>query len=147
MVAAKTNQFLSKLFPVTDTYTSYMDKERLISRRYEASLREGRYKKDLVVDYDSKKNVATYTNLTDGTVKACPTRKNVRDPICAAYYLRTVPLKSGDKINIDVNLCEHNYEVIGDITKKVHVSIPEVGTFDEFLIRRYVKLNGKRQKR
>ena len=147
VVVATTNKFLSKLFPVKDTYTSYMDKEKLISRRYEASLREGRYKKDLVVDYDSKKNVATYTNLTDGSVKMYPTGKDVRDPICAAYYLRTIPLKLGDRIDIAMNLCENNYEVIGDIAERVSVSISKMGTFQAFLIRPYVKLHGVRQRR
>jgi len=146
-VVATTNKFLSKLFPVKDIYTSYMDKSKLISRRYEASLREGRYKKDLVVDYDSKKNVATYTNLTDGSVKMCPTGKDVRDPICAAYYLRTIPLKLGDRIDIEMNLCVNNYEVIGDIAERVSVSIPKMGTFQAFLIRPYVKLHGVRQRR
>ncbi|MGB2705990.1 MAG: DUF3108 domain-containing protein [Candidatus Omnitrophota bacterium] len=147
VLRARTNKFLSKLFKVDDTFTTYMDKDMLISRRYEAVIREGRYKKDLVVDYDFKKCLAIYKNLMDGSVNTLPVEKDVQDPVSAAYFLRTIPVTVGDKIKINVNLNEKNYRVLGDIEKRALVTLPEIGTFEAFLVRPYVKLNGKRQRK
>ncbi|MCQ9207158.1 MAG: DUF3108 domain-containing protein [Omnitrophica bacterium] len=147
VVTAKTNKFLSKLFRVEDTFTSYVDKEKLISRHYEAIIREGRYKKDLVVDYDLDRGIAINTNLLDGTVKESPIEKDVHDPISAAYSLRTMPIKVGDEVRMTVNLNEKNYKVIADVEKAARIDLPKVGEFGAFLIRPYVILEGKRQKR
>jgi hypothetical protein len=147
VVAAKTNDFLSKLFRVEDTFTSYMDKDKLISRHYEAVQREGKYKKDIVVDYDFENYIATYKNLRDGSVKTASIKENVQDPVSAAYFFRTVPVRVGDKIEVTVNLNEKNYDIHADIDKSASITLPEIGTFDAFLIRPYVKLKGKRQRR
>ena len=147
VVVAKTTEFLSKLFRVEDTFVSYMDKDKLISRGFEATIREGRYKKDLVVDYDLEKNIAIYKNLKDGTVKTCPVEENVQDPISAAYFLRAAPLKVGDSVQVTVNLNEKNYEIFANIEKRSCITIPGMDTFDAFLVRPYVKLEGKRQKK
>ena len=147
VVTAKTNKFLSKLFRVEDTFTSYVDKEKLISRRYEAIIREGKYKKDLVVDYDLDRGIAMNKNLLDGTVKESPIEKDVHDPISAAYSLRTMPIKVGDEVRMTVNLNEKNYKVIADVEKAVTIDLSGVGEFGAFLIRPYVILEGKRQKR
>jgi len=147
VVVIKTNKFLSKLFKVEDTITSYIDRDKFISRRYEADRREGRYRKNLIVDYDFKNCTATYKNLTDGSVKTCPIDKNVQDPVSAAYFFRTIPVKVGDSVKVTVNLNEENYEVHGKIEKRANVSIPKLGRFDAFLVRPYIKLAGKRQRK
>jgi len=147
VVTVKTNDFLSKLYKIEDTFISYMDKDKLISRHYETVQREGNYRKSLVVDYDFQKYIATYKNLKDGSVKTCPIEKNVQDPVSAAYFFRTVPVKVGDKIKITVNLNEKNYDLFGNVEKRASITLSELGTFDAFLIRPYVKLKGKRQRR
>ena len=147
VIAARTNKFLSKLFRVEDTFTSYMDKDKLASLRYEAIIREGNYKKDLVVDYDFQKGIAVYKNLRDGSVKVCPVEKGTQDPVSAAYFFRTVPARVGDRIKIYLTLNEKNYEIVADITKKAAVEVPELGAFNAFLIKPFVKLEGKRQRR
>jgi hypothetical protein len=147
VVVARTNAVLSKLFRVEDTFTSYIDTDRLISRGYESIIREGRYKKDAVVDYDFQKSVATYRNLLDGSVKYAPIEKDVQDPISAAYLFRTMPVRTGDEIKIIVNLNEKNYEVIANVNERVRIDTPKLGKFEAFLIKPYVKLEGKRQKR
>ena len=147
VVIAKTNKFLSKIYKVEDTFISYIDKDKLISRRYEAVRREGRYKKDVVVEYDFKKYIATYNNLLDGTIKNCPIEENVQDPVSAVYFFRTIPADVGDEIKISLNLNEENYEVVGNIEKTARVDLPELGSFDAFLIKPYIKFEGKRQRR
>lgn len=146
-VIAKTNKFLSKIFRVEDKFISYVDRKKLISRRYEAYRREGKYKKDVIVDYDFENNVAIYRNLLDGTTKQNSVKKNVHDPISAAYFLRTVPINVGDEIKVAVNLNEKNYEIIAKIEKQARIGLHNLGTFDAFLIKPYIKLSGKLQRR
>ena len=147
VLVAQTNKFLSKIFPVRDTLISYVDTEKIISRRYEAVIREGRYKKDLIVDYDPVKQVATYKNSRDGTVKTCAIQKDVRDPVCAAYYLRTIPLTLGGNIKLTVNLCENNYEIFAEISEEADIDLGKLGSFGAYLIKPCVMLKGEPQKR
>src|SRR4030042_427971 len=138
VVIAKSNDFLSKLFRIEDIFTSYIDKDKLISRHYEATIREGSYKKDLVVDYDFQKRIAIYRNLRDGSEKTCPIEENVRDPVSAAYFFRVMPINVGDKVKITVNLNEKNYEIFCNVDKIATITLPEIGSFDAFLIKPYV---------
>ena len=147
VVVAKTNKFLFKLFPVEDIFTSYVDSTTFTSRHYEAKRREGNYRKHLVVDYDFDKLTATYTNLKDGTVKTSTIVKDVHDPISASYFCRTIPINVGEEVKIKVNLNEKNYEITAPIVKKVSMTISDLGTFEAFLVKPYIKLDGKRQKR
>ena len=83
VLRVKTTPFLSALFKVEDTFTSYADKETLVSRYYEANIREGKYRRHLVVDDDFEKKIGIYTNRQDGSVKTAPIKDDVRDPISA----------------------------------------------------------------
>ena len=147
VAVVKTNKFLSTLFPVEDIFTSYVDSTTFTSRHYEAKRREGNYRKHLVVDYDFDKLTASYTNLRDGTVKTSAIVKDVHDPISASYFCRTIPINVGEEVKIKVNLNEKNYEITAPIAKKVNMVIKGLGTFESFLIKPYIKLEGKQQKR
>ena len=139
VVKAGTNDFLSAIFKIRDSFITYMDTKTLESRCFEVSLREGSYKKDLVVDYDWDKMIATYNNLTNGSVKQSKLEPGSRDPVCASYYFRTLPLSPEDDIVLDVNSSEKNYAIGGSIVKETEMAIPNVGTFDAFLVEPYVK--------
>ncbi|MFH1380895.1 MAG: DUF3108 domain-containing protein [Candidatus Omnitrophota bacterium] len=143
VVTARTNAFLSKLFPVEDTFISYIDRDKYISRHFEAIIKEGRYRKHLVVDYDFVKFIATYRNLKDGSVKTCPIEKDVQDSISAAVFFRTMPVEVGKTARITVNQNEENYTIITSIDREVDVTIPGVGTFTAFLVKPYIELKGK----
>ena len=147
VVHAETNNFLSMLFRINDTFVSYMDRKKLISRHYEATIREGDYKKDLVVDYDFKNLTATYKNLQDGSVKTCSIEKDVQDPVSTAYYLRTMPIEEGSKIELVVNHSEKNYEISGEVEKKTEFDTKKIGTFEAFLIKPYLKTGEEKLKR
>ncbi len=49
---ARTNDVFSVVFKVRDRYESYMDTTELYSLRYEKHVREGKFKRDEVVDFD-----------------------------------------------------------------------------------------------
>ncbi|MBL7158126.1 MAG: DUF3108 domain-containing protein [Candidatus Omnitrophica bacterium] len=147
VVRAGTNDFLSAIFKIRDSFISYMDTETLESRCFEVSLREGGYKKDLVVDYDWDNRIATYQNLTDGSIKKSALRPGARDPVCASYYFRTLPLNPDEHIVLGINASEKNYEIGGTVIKEAKITVPQMGKFDAFLVEPYVKQKGEYENR
>ncbi|MFC1548877.1 DUF3108 domain-containing protein [Candidatus Omnitrophota bacterium] len=146
-LVTESNKFLSKIYRVEDTYISYVDTETISSRRYEANRREGNYRKHVIVEYDFNNLEATYTSLTDGSVKRCKIRKNVQDPLSAMCYFMTLPIKLDEKINITVNLNEKNYELFAMVEDIDMVTLRGLGAFPAFKIRPYAELRGARVKK
>lgn len=146
-LTTESNDFLSKIYRVEDTYTTYVDTESFTSRRYEADRKEGNYRKHVIVEYDFSTNEATYTNLTDGSVKKCAITDAVQDPLSAVCFFMTRDLRPGEKIEIVVNLNEKNYNVYGIIEDLQAVRTPTLGTFAAFKIEPYAELKNNRYKK
>lgn len=146
-LVTRSNKFLSKIYNVEDTYTSYVDAETMTSRRYEADRKEGNYRKHVIVEYDFGKNEAIYTNLTDGSVKRCKIEKNAQDPLSAMCYFMALPVSLDDKISMTVNLNEKNYKLYGQVESVDVVKLPVLGSFPAFRIRPYAVLGNERVKK
>ena len=146
-LVTESNNFLSRIYRVEDTYTSYIDTRTMTSCRYEADRKEGNYRKHVIVEYDFEKMEAIYTNLTDGSVKRCPIKENVQDPLSAICYFMTLPLEPGESIGITVNLNEKNYRLFGKIENVDVVKLPRLGSFPAFKMRPYAELKKKRVKK
>jgi hypothetical protein len=146
-LVTESNKFLSRIYRVEDTYTSYIDIETMTSRRYEADRKEGNYRKHVIVEYDFEKMEAVYTNLTDGTVKRCPISENVQDPLSAICYFMTLPITLGEEVNMTVNLNEKNYQLFGKVEAVNVVKLPRLGSHPAFKLRPYAKLKGKHLRR
>jgi hypothetical protein len=146
-VVTRSNEFLSKIYRVEDTYTSYIDTEKMTSMRYEADRKEGNYRKHVIVEYDFDKLEAIYTNLTDGSVKRCSIKRDVQDPVSALCYFMTLPVKLDDEINITINLNEKNYELFGKVESIDLIKLPRLGSFPAFKLRPYALLKGERFKK
>ncbi|MFH1665714.1 MAG: DUF3108 domain-containing protein, partial [Candidatus Omnitrophota bacterium] len=142
-VVTESNDFLSRIYRVEDTYTSYVDARDMTSRRYEADRREGNYRKHVVVEYDFDKMEAVYTNRTDGSVKTCPIEKDVQDPLSAICYFMTLPVKPGDMVKITINLNEKNYGLFGRVEGIRVVKLARFGEMPAFRIKPYAELNGE----
>lgn len=143
-VVTESNKFLSKIYRVEDTYTSYVDTQTMSSLRYEANRREGTYRKHVIVEYDFDKMEAIYTSLTNGSVKRCSIEENVQDPVSASCYFMTLPVKPGDKVDITINLNEKNYKMYGKIEDVGIVKLHRLGSFPAFRVRPYAELKGER---
>lgn len=146
-LVTESNKFLSKIYRVEDTYTSYVDAETVTSRRYEADRKEGNYRKHVIVEYDFDKLEATYTNLTDGSVKKCAIKKDVQDPLSAMCYFMTLPIRIGEKLGLTINLNEKNYDLFAMVEDIEVVKLADMGTFPAFRIRPYAELKGARVKK
>jgi hypothetical protein len=142
-LVTESNKFLSKIYRVEDTYTSYVDTVTMTSMRYEADRHEGSYTKHVIVEYDFEKMEATYYSLTDGSVKTCSIEKNVQDPVSAVCYFMTLPVKPGDMVEVTVNLNEKNYKLYSKIGEVEAIKLPRLGIWAGFKVSPYVELAGK----
>ncbi|MFH1899545.1 MAG: DUF3108 domain-containing protein [Patescibacteria group bacterium] len=146
-LTAKTNPFMSAIFPVRDTYISFMDVKNLCTLRHEVDRKEGFYRKKAYTDFYQDEHYASFKNLLDGSEKTFDIPENAQDTLTAFYYLRTVNLKLNDTIKYNVVNSEKNYAVYGLIVKKEFVKMGKLGTFEAFLIKPYAELDGRKTTR
>ena len=124
---ARTNDFFSKFFSVRDRYESYMDTTALHSLRYEKHVREGKFKRDDVVDFDQAGHRAVYKN------KTVPIPPRTQDVLSALYYVRTLPLEVGQAISIANHTDGKNYPLVVKVLGREHVKV-DAGEFDCIIV-------------
>jgi hypothetical protein len=120
---ARTNDFFSKFFEVRDRYESYMDTTNLYSLRYEKHVREGKFKRDDIVDFDQVGHRAIYKN------KKVPIPPRTQDVLSAMYYVRTLPLEVGQSIALANHTDGKNYPLIIKVLGRERVKV-DAGEFD-----------------
>lgn len=120
---ARTNDFFSKFYRVRDRYESYMDTTELYSVRYEKHIREGKFKRDEAVDFDQVAHRARYQD------KVVPIPPRSEDVLSALYYVRTLPLKVGQSIELANHTDGKNYPLLVKVHGREHVKV-DAGEFD-----------------
>ncbi len=120
---ARTNDFFSKFFEVRDRYESYIDTTNLYSVRYEKHVREGKFKRDDVVDFDQTTHRAIYKD------KQVPIPPRTQDVLSALYYVRTLPLEVGQAISVANHIDGKNYPLIVRVLGRERVKV-DAGEFD-----------------
>jgi hypothetical protein len=120
---ARTNDFFSKFFEVRDRYESYMDTTELYSLRYEKHVREGKFKRDDVVDFDQTAHRAVYKN------RQVPIPPRTQDVLSALYYVRTLPLEVGQSIALANHTDGKNYPLVVKVLGRERVKV-DAGEFD-----------------
>ena len=139
-VVVKTNAFCSAIYKVDDRFSSYMDVENNYTLRHEVYRREGKYKKDAVTDFDQVNHRAHFENFLDKSKKDFDITPNTQDTLTAPYYLRTLTLKMGDRVEYPVSNNESNYSLFGVLDDKTFLRIPRIGRRAAFHIQPYVKV-------
>jgi len=120
---ARTNDVFSVVFKVRDRYESYMDTTELYSLRYEKHVREGKFKRDEVVDFDQRRHKAIYQ---DRDVRIAP---RTQDVLSALYYVRTLPLEVGQSVSVANHTDGKNYPLVINVLRRETVKV-DAGTFD-----------------
>ena len=120
---ARTNSVFSVVFKVRDRYESYMDTTELYSLRYEKHIREGKFKRDEVVEFDQRKHTAVYK---DKIVRIAP---RTQDVLSAMYYVRTLPLEVGQSVSVANHTDGKNYPLVINVLRRETVKV-DAGTFD-----------------
>ena len=124
---ARTNSTFDMVYKVRDRHESYMDMEYLHTVRFEKHLREGKFRRDKVVDFDQQNHLAIYP---DEEVGIPP---NTQDFISAFFYIRTIPLEPGQAVWMPNHSDGKNYPVFVKVLRREQVEV-QAGTFDCIVI-------------
>lgn len=121
---AQSNAMFSTFFKVRDRVESFLDTLHLHSVRFEKHLREGNYKKDLLILFDQEAHKAQI----DGR-RECDVEPHVQDVLSALYYVRTVPLEVGKSVYVPNHDNGKNYPLEIKVEGRERVTV-DAGTFD-----------------
>ena len=89
----KSNRYVDRLFYVRDQVDSWLDKKGLFTHRLIKNIREGSYRYKL----EAKMNYIDSTLTSEDEVFQIDSE--IRDPFSLFYYLRSIPLKVGQKLS------------------------------------------------
>lgn len=130
---AQSNPTFSTFFKVDDRVDSFIDIYRQRSLRFVKHLREGKYRKDLEMEFDPGKPLAYYP---DGdTLETYP---HTQDILSSLYYLRTKDLEVGRTIMIPHHDNKKNYPLEVKVLRRERVSVP-AGKFTCYVVEPLLK--------
>ena len=124
VTSAASSPVFSKFFKVRDRVESFMDTLELRSVRFEKHLREGDYRKDLLLVFDQEQHKVTI----DGS-RVCDVEPNVQDILSSLYFVRTLPLEPGRSVYLPNHDNGKNYPLEIRIEGRERVTV-DAGTFD-----------------
>ncbi|KAB1069821.1 DUF3108 domain-containing protein [Tamlana haliotis] len=108
-----TTGMIKWFFAVEDRYETYIDKKTMLPYKFVRDIDEGGHKKDVVIDFDQKKNKAYVHDKKRDSKKVFDTKPNIQDMVSTFYYLRnkldTSSLKVGHEVHVDMFFDEENY--------------------------------------
>jgi hypothetical protein len=139
LVEANSNAFFSVFYHVHDVLESLIDVNGLFSRRYWTKQDEGGEKRERKYEFDPENNVVHHKDktyyITDG----------IQDEVSAIFYVRTLELKVGTPVYVDIFAKRQNWRVKCDVLKTESVQVG-AGTFDTILVEPELKFDGVMKK-
>lgn len=140
--ALKSNSVISMFYPVKDVVESYVDMKNLQPYSYRSRQHEGSYRSDKEIVFDREKNLVTSINhKSGGKTHVSETTSGVHDPLSVVYFLRTISLKVGQSVNMEVHDGKKNWTVVFQGVAKEKVEVP-AGTFDTIKVKTLIKFEG-----
>jgi hypothetical protein len=140
---AVTNRFASQIYRVDDTYTSYVDKEKLIPLAHDVARKEGTYRKTSRTRFDHENGIAYFENFLSGDKKTYKIPYGVQDPLSAVIKIRSIGISPGKMYVIDVANNEQVYNIRGFAERKDEVLVENIGSFEAYYIAPYAMLNNE----
>jgi hypothetical protein len=140
-VFGRTKGFFDMITTVRDNWGTYLDTSAIVSQRFYQSIKEGKYMKKEVIEFDQINNIALVNRLDkkDSTLikkDSISTMPNIQDLVSGYYYMRT--------FNYDTMKTDQIFTVSGffdDTTYTVKVRFlgreklnTKIGEFDAFLM-------------
>src|SRR3989338_4341224 len=108
---AETNEVLSKIYPVRDEASSWIDPSDGKSLGFSKTLREGRYRAQERIVYDYKNRLGRYDSLLNGSRKEFPIGPFCHDFISVFYWLKGQAVQVGDPPKKSITADERSYGV------------------------------------
>lgn len=124
-IRTRSNDFLSKIYPVDDFLESIVDIDTFLPLRFTKILREGRYTTHEVTEFDHGKRKAVWTRLKDGKRHELTIQPDTRDLISFMYSMRPKNLfEPGQEFSFQVMADEKIYDlkVLADKVERFRVA-------------------------
>ncbi len=124
-IRTRSNDVLSKIYPVDDFLESIVDIETFLPLRFTKILREGRYFTHEVTEFDHARHKAVWTRLKDGKRHELTIRSDTRDLISFMYAMRPKDIfKPGQEFSFQVMADEKIYDlkVLADRVERFRVA-------------------------
>ncbi len=122
-----TNDFFSSFYKVDDVMESVFDQQGLFPWRYERKIREGKFKAFRKAVFDPL-NERAFEGKDTIAVPAYS-----QDVLSIIYYVRTLDLKVGQKIDLDSYVDKKTYPLRLTVEKQEKIKVP-AGKFDCLLL-------------
>lgn len=137
---AQSNDFVSLFYPVDDRIESYMDVEGLYSHFITIKQKQGKRKREKIIDFDQVRHRATQLKKNKQHVFEIP--PNVQDSLSSLYFFRTTPpVEIGGSTYIDVHESEKNWQLEIRALAREEVTTP-VGKFNTIKVKALVRYEG-----
>ena len=147
VATARTNEFLSKIYPVEDVVHSWIDAETFQSVQFEKKVSEGFYRAHERVIYDEAKRKGYYESLKNGTKKEFDVSVPVHDAIGVFYWVRRQTLQPGKPLATTVNNGEKDYGLEVDVLRREQKELRGRGVIDTLLVEPKTRYQGLLDKR
>ncbi len=132
LLKAKSNSFIDNFYKVRDKIDAYTDIEMTHSILYKKKQQEGKTNREVIVNFDWKKNKAVYSTLKE-TRPPIDILSGSFDPLSAFYFVRLFDLEK--KSAIERPVTDGKKCIIGKATviKRETLTLAS-GTYDTYLI-------------
>jgi hypothetical protein len=120
----KTSAFFASFFPVNDLTESWLDVDKMVSRRFVRMIEEGKYRKREAVQIDVARHLGYYYPKRD-TVEVAA---GAQDVLSILYFARGLDLDVGQGVIIPSHVDKKNAAVELRVLKREQVTVP-AGTF------------------
>jgi len=129
---SKSNSFLDALFKVRDYISSYVDEDMNHSLQYDQNQEEGKFRRDILVDFDWKKNQAVWSNFGKKD-PPLDVMEGSFDPLSIIYKFRTFEIGMG-KVNV-APVSDGKKSILGTarVLKRETLKIGKI-KYDTFLV-------------
>ncbi len=126
----RSNDFLSKIYPVDDFLESIVDPETFLPIQFTKKLKEGKYRCHEVTTFDFEQKKAVWKSIKNETEKTFEIDDDTRDIICFMYYMRKRKLEPGREEAFRVMADEKMYDLQIKIRQIEKVSIEHYGEIE-----------------
>ncbi len=116
---ARTQEALSKLFPVYDEIHSKIDVQEFYSHEFSKNLKEGWYRAEESVVFDTEKRKGFYESFLNKTKKEFAIPPKPQDFLSVFYWFRTQPVEVGRTVHTVLSDKGKDYDVEIEVLRKV----------------------------
>ncbi len=139
---ARTNEVLSKIYPVVDELHSFIDVNDLYPIEFRKRLSEARYRADEKTTFDPVNKKGYYESLKNGEKKEFEIGGYVHDVISAFFWVRRQILEPGKSVHTVVSSEEKDHDLEIQVLKREQKEFRGKGSVDTILVEPKTSLKG-----